>query len=216
MTDLLDAVDRLTLPERTREAQDFIYDGHIIGTQTTIVTHAPLLTRLGDAVAGSIGAGSSKGSLDFERNVLDADALYILVKIEETIRQWCNAAGVRWGRDPAAALRAWYAATLTRNWEPAVEKFYLDTLTRWERTIHAKLDPPRERELPDRCPICGSDTFWRDGAEYRHPLVVRYRPLGADLIQHARAVCRACATVWRVRELAYTLEHPTSETEEVS
>jgi hypothetical protein len=76
----------------------------------------------------------------------------------------------------------------------------------WAGYIRAKLDPERERELPDVCPACGAGEWWRDGVRFLHPLVVRYR-LGTELVGDARGLCRACEKSWGARELAFALEN---------
>lgn len=207
MTELLDAVDELTLPQKHREQQDVIQDGHVVGQQRVTIEHAPLLTQLDEAIKGAVGAGSSKGSLAFERNLLDLAALHRFIQIQETISQWCVLRGVTPTREPRRDLRAWYTATLATTLEEASERFYLDQLTKWIREIHATLDPWREREIVgEACPLCESTDYFRDGDRYLHPLIVKYKATGADLIQQARGFCRSCAAVWRVRELAWLIE----------
>jgi hypothetical protein len=108
----------------------------------------------------------------------------------------------------ARHLRHWYTTTLATGLTEAQERFHTDMMRRWVGFIRGHLDPTREMDLPWACPICGADTWWSKGEEFSRPLVVRYQPEGADMVQRARALCRACERVWGVRELAYLIEHP--------
>jgi hypothetical protein len=211
---LLDAVDDLTLVRHRRERQDILTDGHVTGQQTVHITLPPLLTQLAEAIRANMGGTSNGASLSFERNLLDADALMKLVQIDSQIRDWCRGQKLVPGKDPAQNLRAWYVAQMQHQHSEDVDTAHIKILGKWTNTIRAKLDPHRERELPDECPTCGAGTWWRDGHEYFHPLVIRYKPsTGPDMVQQARGMCRACETVWGVRELAYELEVRNSETE---
>ncbi len=214
---LLDAIDELTLPQRRKERQDVLEAGKVVGQQAVTIVDDSLLAQLAEAVAGAVGSGSSKGSLAFERNVLDFDSLFKLVKITETIIQWCAAFKVKPSKDPAADLRAWYVASRAKNLEPAVEDFYTKQCRKWAGEIRSRMDPWRERELTNEaCPVCDSSVWWKDGDKFAHPLVVKYKETGADLIQQARGMCRACATIFGVRELAFAIEqrHEAAESAE--
>jgi hypothetical protein len=202
---LLDAVDDLTLDQRRKERQEVIRHGHVIGHQRVDITLPPLLTQLAEAIRGTIGAGSS-GSLSSERNLLDADALFKFIQIDAQIRDWCRGLKILPSKDPADNLRAWYVARLTHTHEAEDDSYHIKKLGQWAGQIRSKLDPWRERELPDECPACGAKSWWRDGAEYFRPLIIKYKPTGPDLIQEARCLCRACEQTWGVRELAYELE----------
>lgn len=193
MTGLLEAVDELTLPKRVKVMQD---DGVVS------VSIPPLLTQLDEIIRSDIGLTASGASLAHERNILDADALYRFIQISSQIRDWCRMVGVRPDKAPGRALRQWFvAATLD---EPRTA-WHVRELGSWAAYIRAKLDPPRERELPDKCPECGAAEWWRDGVRFLHPLVVKYR-VGPSLVEAAQASCRACAKSWAVRELAFALE----------
>jgi len=222
---LLDVVDELTLTKPAPVIQDTVEpiidpttgvqatddEGnprwHKTGTRREWVSLAPLLTQLQDAITGSIGGPAGKGGLAHERSVLDADALHKAMVIASQIGDWCRAVGARHDRaDMCGSLRAWYAARLSTNPTEAEDDWYRGQLQGWVRFVWSKLDPVRERELPDACPVCGAVEWWRDGERFLRPLVVRYRSNDADMIERARAVCRACSKVWGVRELAYVLE----------
>lgn len=204
--DLLDNIDRLTLPNRSKIMQDEIPGQP--PRMAKIVLPA-LLTQLEDAILGTVGIGSS-GSLASERNMLDADALLRFMTIKSQIGEWARDVGVTpKPMDPAATLRGWYAKWVSTPRDIGPVKFYVGKTGSWIKQIEDKLDPPRVRELPDRCPACNAFTWWNpvDKHEYNHPLIVEYRhSSGANMVEEALGKCRACASEWRVRQLAYELE----------
>lgn len=210
--DLLTAVDDLTLVQNTRERQEVLEAGKVIGHTTVTVTLPPLLEQLDDAIRSSMGGNTSGASLAHTRSLADDDALSKFMQISSQIRDWCRMFKVTPGDKPAANLRAWYAATLAKDLDISVEGFYVKTLTGWAGLIKSKLDPWREKDLPDSCPLCGARTWWQDGAEYYRPLVIRYHPDDPEMVKNARASCRACEAVWPVRALAFELENPEKET----
>jgi len=206
--DLLDAVDRLTKPDRRSIRQDLLTEGKVTGTQRVTVELPPLLERLDEAIRSSLGGTAGGASLAHERAILDTDALFMFIKIASIIRDWTIAARLRPTGDAGKDLRAWYTATLAHPLSDEVEAFHSRMLHGWAGQILGKLDPWREKDLPDACPVCGATEWWNkaDGLPYTRPLIVRYKPDGADMIQQARALCRACEEVWSVRALAYDLE----------
>lgn len=193
MNDLLSAVDVLTLPQRFKQMQD---------TELVVVELPPLLLQLDEAIRSDIGLTVSGASLAHERNLLDADALQKFMQISSQVRDWCRMVKVVPSHDAVANLRLWVAAVTP---DEAHERFYVRTLAGWANLIRSKLDPARERELPDACPACDAAEWWRDGVRYFHPLVVRYR-LGETLVDDARGFCRACEQAWSARELSYAIE----------
>lgn len=203
--DLLEEIDRLTKPNRNKIIQDTIAGQN---PNTVTIVLPPLLTQLEDAIAGTIGIGGS-GSLPNERNMLDSDALQKFMYIKSTIRDWAQMVGSEVvPQDPARTLRAWYVKYVASERELASVRFYTGKAKSWVFQIEAKLDPPRVRELPDRCPECHAFEWWNpaDKHRYLHPLIVEYRPTGADMIQQAVSRCRACEKTWGVRQLAYEIE----------
>lgn len=206
MTDLLDVIDELTLVQNSRERQEVLKDGKVAGFQTVTVTQPPLLEQLDEAIRSSMGGSTAGASLPHEASPLDTDALFKFIKIESQIRDWCRNFRVPVAKEPVDNLRAWHAATLAKGLEPAVETFYVKALRGWVGLIRSKLDPWREKDLPDACPICGATSWWLDGSEYYRPLIIRYKPDEDQMVSKARASCRACETVWNVRELAYAIE----------
>jgi hypothetical protein len=205
---LLDAVDALTLTIRRKVIQDGPPGSGLAGQNTVTIELPSLLDQLDDAIRGTIGIGGS-GSLASERNMLDADALYRLVLITTLINDWARAAKAEVTKaDAGKTLRAWYVKYTQTQHEPAVDRFHIRKLVGWAEQITQKLDPANVWDLPDPCPVCGNGTWWNpaDKTEYLRPLVIEYRPNGPDTIQKARGLCRACAQVWSVRELAYEIE----------
>lgn len=201
---LLEAVEALANPIVTKVIQDGPIGSGLAGQQIIKVTQAPLLQQLDEAIRGTIGIGGS-GALASQRNVLDADALHRFAVISSTIKDWARMVKAEVTPDAVTNLKRWYAIYSDRN---GTEKFYSSQMGGWKSQIEDKLNPARIRELPDACPLCGASD-WFDPADklrYLHPLIVKYRPSGADMIQEAEALCRSCAAVWGVRQLAYELE----------
>lgn len=197
--DLLDAIDKLTKPNRTKVIQD---------TKTITIELPPLLTQLEDAIAGTVGIGGS-GSLPNERNVLDSDALQKFLTIRSDIIHWAKEVQAEfYPADPGRTLRSWYVKWTQRSHTLEMEQMHLRKCVGWSSAITEKLDPPRVRELPDRCPECRADVWFNpiDKHQYLHPLIVEYKPTGPDMIQQAVGRCRACDSRWGVRQLAFEIE----------
>lgn len=208
---LLDAVDALTEPLRTKVIQDGPVGSGLEGQKTVPVVLPSLLTQLDDSIRSSLGSGSAGGKLAFEGAILNTAALFTAMKISSQIRDWCVSLGVVPVKHSAKDLRAWYVARLTKPQDDDLEKAQILQLTSWAKQIRTLLDPPRERDLEDPCPTCEARTWWRDGAEYFRPLVIQYRPIGANTIEEAKGTCRACGQVWGVRQLAFELERRHAE-----
>lgn len=211
---LLEAVEALTKPVVNKIIQDGPIGSGLEGQKIVPVTLPPLLQQLDEAIRGTIGIGGSK-SLASQRSVLDADALHRFVMISTTIKDWCRTAGAKSGNDASSNLKAWFLAWDDKTADGSGERYYVSRMNSWKAAIESKLDPARIRELPDRCPVCDASDWFdpTDKLRYLHPLIVRYRPTGANLIQEAEALCRSCAEVWGIRELAFLLENQTNETE---
>lgn len=208
MIEVLDAVDALTTPQRSRVPQDD--PTHPAGVRFTRVTLPPLLTRLEDAITSTMSRGKG-GTLASERNIIDPDALHRFVRISTAISDWATIAdsGVVKG-DPCVTLRRWYVAWSVKPREPSDIKWRVKQLHGWEREIQTKLDPPRVWDLPYPCPTCGATGWWNPREPTRsafpRPLIIEYHPTGPDTIENAKGLCRACGTAYRVRELAYEIE----------
>jgi hypothetical protein len=206
LEELLDNIDRLTLPNRSKIMQDEIPGQP---PKTAKIVLPALLTQLEDAIRGTVGIGGS-GALASERNMLDADALLRFMTIKAQIGEWARKVGETPDpMNPASTLRAWYVKWVSTPQDIPSVKFYRGQTAKWVKQIDEKLDPPRVRELPDRCPSCNAFTWWNpvDRHEYNHPLIVEYRhSSGASMVEEATGKCRACASEWGVRQLAYELE----------
>lgn len=203
---LLLALEALTDPVRTKVIQDGPVGSGLEGQKTVQVVLPSLLTQLDDSIRSSLGSGSAGGKLAFEGAILNTAALFTAMKISSQIRDWCAGLKVIPVKDSAKDLRAWYVARMAKAQDDSLERAQVKQLHSWAAQIRALLDPPRERDLEDRCPECHATSWWKDGEEFYRPLVIRYRPTGADLIQQARASCRACEASWGIRELAFILE----------
>lgn len=205
---LLLAVEALTKPVTSKVIQDGPIGSGLAGQKTVSVKLPSLLEQLEAAIRGTIGKGGS-GSLANERNMLDADALYRMVKIATLVHQWAHSfkADITKG-DVSKTLVAWYIKYQVTNPTETSERFYLNKMTAWANEIRDKLNPAKVLLQPGACPVCGAETWWSKATheEYKFPLVIEYHEIGANLVQEAKAMCRACEQVWSVRELAYALE----------
>lgn len=213
---LLDSVDALTKPDRTKIIQDGPVGSGLAGQHTVIVELPPLLEQLHQAINGTIGIGGS-GSLPWQRNMLDADALFRFMKINSHVKEWAHMVNARiTPDDPVSTLRAWYVLYAAKSADEKREAFYIRQMNGWASQIKAKLNPARLRDLPDPCPECEATTWFNpaDKMEYLRPLIVTYHQTGANLIQEAVASCRACGYEWGVRELAYALEKAEAKREQ--
>ena len=202
--ELRQAVDALTEPTYTKVLQ--LIDGQ---ERVTRVRHDPLLTQLEDAIRGIMsGTEGGAASTPSTRSLVNADALYQLSLIANTVREWCRLAGAPVRRDPTAGLRGWHAAVLSQD---IGRPWYTSILRRWAGTIRAVVNPARELTVTTPCPACEA-TVWEntDGEKAAHPVVLTYRPDDVDVLRTATARCRACDTEWRgitaLRALAFTLE----------
>ena len=212
MTDLLDAIDALTLPTHTLVVQWVTDDNGKDHPRNTRIEHEPLLAQLELAIASTIGGGGGRSmTAKWALNVLDSDALFQFSVIDSQIRDWCRRAGANPGRHPAENLRTFYAKHIGRLPDERVDRVLTGILRGWAGTIRAKLNPPRTMELTSACPACGSDT-WEDteGQVYRHPITITYQDQDADILGSARALCRACDHVWKgaqsLRALRYDVD----------
>lgn len=186
MTELLEAVDDLTLPKPVKVQTD---DGH------TWATEDALLVQLEEAVSSTINSGSGTGGSPSTRNVLDGDALHKAAIITSQIGDWCRIAGATVTRNPVTDLRAWHVAFLTLN-EP--DDFYLRQMKTWANQIRAMVNPPKTIEITAPCPVCGQGEYVNDmGERITNPLVLTYRPDDGNLWRGSKVMCRACEAVWQ-------------------
>lgn len=198
MTELLDAVDALTLPSRTKVEQD---DGHIVTVELP-----SLLDQLDAAIRGTVGAGGT-GALANERNMLNADSLYRALLIKNMVKEWARLVGIqtRPADEPGPLLRRWYVLYIQTPRYLEDPRFYINQLTKWATQIEKLFNPPRTRDLPDACPICDADTYWLNGHEYPRPLVISFHD-GPTMIEDGKGMCRACEAAFGLRELSFAIE----------
>lgn len=231
MSELLNAVDALTLPQHTRVVQDIWEtrlqpdgrpaldsDGQPLRvpssrTRTVNATTPALLDQLSDAIGATIGRSGGGGVEKHARNVLDSDALYQATRIMATITDWCATVHIRATRNPSHDLRAWYAARLATN--PTSDDYQITTLHQWAGMIRSKLNRPDSWEATTPCPVCHYET-WEDvtddgtTVERKRPIIVEYWPSAADVLASGKATCRRCGTTWKgstaLRELRWEID----------
>lgn len=178
MSELLEAVDDLTLPRPVKVQTD---DGH------TWATEDALLVQLEEAIRSTTGRTGGR-SASHTRAVLDVDALMQFHRITSTIGDWCRMAGANVTRDPVKDLRAWHAAFVAT--ETATE-IYLRQMQGWAALIRSKLNPRIAMEYLGACPECAADVWVNDdGERILHPVEVSYEQ--ADPFRTVRWECRAC------------------------
>lgn len=233
MSDLLTAVDALTLPSVVKVKQS---DGD--REWTTECRQDALLIQLRDAVAGGIGshAGASAAR---ERMPIDAGALELWAHIEGVVSSWYWAIPdvrlsrrevmMRSGVDVSMRLRVWYVHHANQVRAGKVSQLADLEVTRmvegWVSKIRGTFDPVIRldfyelvdgKPMPVACPIeeCGARyAFDPKTGDRIIAVVLEYRDLGAETIDKAVGRCRSCEHEWAggygVRELAYYLDSRT-------
>lgn len=196
MTELLDAVDELTLPKPVKVPTD---DGY------TWATEDALLVQLEEAIRSTTGRTGGR-SATHTRMILDADALFQFHKITSTIGDWCRIAGTNVTRDPVKDLRTWHARILGLNMST---EFHLTQMQSWVSLIRGKLTPRVTVEFLHPCPECGAVTYTNDdGDTVNHPVLIDYDQ--GEPFKSVRWSCRACGHVregeFGVRALVYDAE----------
>lgn len=186
MTDpLTTAVHRLTRESRTKVIQD----GDGSETNVAIVTHAPLLVQLSEAVTSATGKGGGGGNS--ANDVLNGDALYKVSLIRAAIGSWLHIEGLVTQRNLITDLEAWAAAFIRTEKDAS---FYLRQMEAWEALILALLDPPNRLEITEPCPVCLKDEFTdSEGRTLKFPVIIEFR---RDRPGEARGLCRSCDEVW--------------------
>lgn len=200
------------------------------GTQTVTVEHDPLLVQLEDAIREAMATvAGDAASLKSTRGMIDAEALYQFTRISTTVRDWSRMAGAPRRDTISDQLRAWYVTWTQEEREESHIAFRLRMLNSWAGLIRDKLDPHDEYVQPGRCPmpdcpqgtdpITGKATWFdpRSQEERTDPLVVMFRRTdGPMMVLKAKARCKACGTVWSVRELAWALEQAEKDEQEIT
>jgi len=199
MTDtrLLDAVDALTKPtiDHVKQTTD---DGEYL--RTVPVEHPPLLQQLADAVvpSGSNDHGGQSASSS-ARNVIDGQALFELMMVQQQLFEWCGLVKIRGDRnDLPSTLRAWYVAYLPLNKPVESDEWYVRELNRWARTIEARLDRNiKQFETGYLCPICGAQR-WIDEHGDSQParLIASYRRDEDGRTSNEQVICQRCKCSW--------------------
>ena len=233
---LLDAVDALTKPSRTKIIQD-VYktvmddNGHpktddagnpvreISGTKATRLERPALLDQLDAAIRGTMAAtGGNAASASSARNLLNAEALYQFIRIRSMIADWARRAEVPRTADAAQELRLWYIAWTAHPQPESTIRFHTRKLEAAATMINDIIDPKDTRTVPGPCPEPECPQQERFGLWFyfdpktreqgNRPLVVEYRASdGPLMVMNARCRCRACGTVWEsVRALQYERE----------
>ena len=191
------------------------------GTRNTRLEQPPLLDLMDAAVRGELNTVEGGGeSLKFTRGMLDSDALFQLMRISSAIRDWAQASDAPRRHTLAGQLRAWYVAYTETEQPEAAIRFRVRVLDGWANLIREKIDPHDEYIQPDPCPnpecaqgvdeLTGRPTLFdqKTRERYTDPLVITFRRSdGAEMVNNARARCRACGMTWTVRALAWELEH---------
>lgn len=196
MTDLLDAVDDLTLPRNVKVPTD---DGH------TWATEDALLVQLEEAIRSTTGRSGGR-SASHTRMILDANALMQFHRITSIIGDWCRMVGATVTREPVKDLRAWHVAILAST---DSTEFYLHELTGWATLIRGKLTPRSTLEFLRPCPECSATTYENEeGETVAHPVVIDYDPDAP--MSTVRWSCRSCGETrtgeFAQRALAYDAE----------
>lgn len=213
VTDLLELVDVLTLPQSERVAQR-----NTDGTwRTSFVTHDPLLKQFRDAVWPSSNTAGGSASLASTRSPVDVTALFEMAKMSAIIGDWCRLVGARTTRshDAVVDLRSWYAAYISTDM--ATEAWYGQQLHKFISTIRRHLNPSSGFDLMYPCPVCRRRDWGDTETGGVFPIRVEYTKTDHGTSRH-RAECRNsdCRTAWlgldAVVELAAEL---TGEDEDV-
>lgn len=192
MTELLDLVDDLTLPEHQHLAQK---DDQGRWLKAVTVTHPPLLDRMREAVFPSTEKNGGSVSAAHTRSPADLDAMFQFAKMASAIGDWCRIAGIGATREPGRDLRRWYASRLADV--DRDDTFYRGQLRSWIGVIRNHLDPPESFTIRHACPICSTVAYGDavNGGD-GYPIQVRYRKDETDSMVDEVATCRACGVSW--------------------
>ena len=186
MTALLDAVDDLTLPRNVKVQIDGGF---------TWATEDALLVQLEESIHSTMGRTGGRGGGD-SRMILDADALMRFSQIGSVIMDWCRMVRAHVSKNPSEDLRAWYVAYSATPGEQ-LDAFYIKQLVKWADLIRGKLNPRETIEFTDPCPECREgDWVNEDGELIPNPVTIDYDKSG-DVLNDAKASCRACGHTWQ-------------------
>lgn len=199
MTDtrLLDVIDALTKPTVTHIKQT-TDDGEYL--RTVSIEHPALLQQLADAVlpSGSNDHGGQSAS-KAARNIIDGQALYELMLVQQQLFEWCGLVKIRGDRnDLPGTLRAWYVAYLPLNKPAEADSWYTRELSRWVRTIESRIDRNvKQFDTTRICPLC-KNSRWTDEHGDSQParLIGSYRRSEDGAISNQQVICQKCRTSW--------------------
>lgn len=188
MSDLLDAVDDLTLPRNVKVQTDSGY---------TWASEDALLVQLTEAVASGLGSPSGGSAAPWARNLLNTDALHAAGMITSQIVDWCRLVKAPTTRNATIDLRSWYVAFVATQGE-SLDIFYTRKLRKWAGEIRGMLNPPKMIQMTSACPEC-REAFYpnEDGDPVPYPIVVQYWANSASVWEGAKASCRACGHEWK-------------------
>ncbi|MCU1441120.1 MAG: hypothetical protein JWP85_2117 [Rhodoglobus sp.] len=227
---LLTAVDKLSQKHLTRVMQSKTVEhrdaeGELLDTIevacVSVIDHDPLLIQLRDAIGSSTGSkgASSDGAARIPFNPA-AQALFD--PIARQINAWYivlpNAREERHIHD---RLRDWFTDFENRRRAGKLHATEENDTTRmvegWVRSIEAMFDPPNvfevtDDEVPAPCPLCGGRYAIDERTGDRiTALIIEYRNLGAETMEHATGLCRSCYTVWEgssgLRNMRWAIEN---------
>lgn len=185
--DLLDAVDRLTLPETVTVWQ---------GARITRNEHPNLLEQLRRAVVSDIGGSGVGGKLANERTPLDVGAFTMFEAIDGRVRAWAADAGIESRGELAGRLRAWYVKFAEYPRTEVEVSSFMRVLVGWEGSIRDLLDPPAAVQITAPCPRCGVEWVVR-GSGVEEVRVWALWGLWRERAEDSNAECRGCGAVWR-------------------
>jgi len=196
LNDLLAVVDRLTTEHLSTFTVEIDNE-----TVTKTVRHEPLLQQLRNSVLSSIGARPHSGGLASERSVIDSDALEQYHNVQESIIDlYKTVTDALPFETPEKTLRQWYIEFSNRARSgkvshDVVHKTYVK-LSKIAKGIENKLNPPTILEITSPCPRCGIAYGKDQYGVYRHAVIVESRVSDSRSLEHTKARCVACNSVW--------------------
>lgn len=165
----------------------------------TVIVYEPLLPRLREAIASSLGGTRGSVHAAHERSLLNVAAFTLYEDLDGRISVLCDDAS-GWPED---RLRTWLARYQVAHARGEVgEPAWLFTLTilgGWVHRIEDLLDPPVMLELLAACPNCGARHIIT-AEQQMSALYAGYRR-GGDIM----ARCRVCGMTWTGESQLITL-----------
>jgi hypothetical protein len=221
VNDLLEAVDRLTKPQkhtnrqrshvhtwinvaREDEEPELVCEfeaAHDVlasvpeGGEDVTLPALSLVEQLRLAVVSNIGGGSGASKAARERTPLDVTAFTLLEQIDGRVRSWVDEFGESRSGGLEWVVRRWYSLFTRYPREEAVEGRYVGILSGWAQQIEDLMDPPARQEITSPCPACGQ--LWvtrgqKDDTESVRALWASWR----STPENSDASCQGCGKVW--------------------